>query len=50
MKNKIVGGLILVTGLSFIGAVFTDVPNLFKLGMIAGTSAIFTKLLIGETK
>jgi hypothetical protein len=48
MKNKIVGGLIVVTGLLFTGALFTDVPNLGGLGFITGMSALFTGLLIKE--
>jgi hypothetical protein len=48
MKNKIVAGLIVVTGVLFTGALFTDVPNLGGLGFITGMSAVFTSFLIKE--
>ena len=48
MKNKVISGLILVTGVLFTGALLTDVENLGGLGFITGVSALFTGLLIKE--
>jgi len=49
MKNKIIASLIVVTGVLFTAAVFTDVPNLGALGFITGMSALFTGVLIKES-
>jgi len=54
MKNKIIAGLIIITGMLFTGAVvfksyLTDTDSkLYALGMITGLSAVMTKLLIKE--
>lgn len=50
MKNKIVGSLIVVTGLLFTGALLTDILNLGGLGVITGLSAVATRFLIKENK
>lgn len=58
MRNKIVAGLIVATGVLFTAALFTpDVENidsfaltgrLYGLGVITGLSAIATRFLIKE--
>jgi uncharacterized membrane protein len=58
MKNKIVGSLIVVTGVLFAAAVFTPdrhdhetfvtASKLIGLGIITGFSAVATRFLIKE--
>jgi len=56
-RNKVVGGLIAITGVLFSVATLVGinstsdmvlVGNLFSLGVITGISAIMTRLLIKE--
>lgn len=55
MRNKIVGGLILATGLFFVSGIFIADENLinakiklYQLAVISGFSAIATRFLIKE--
>jgi hypothetical protein len=60
MKNKVIGGLIVSTGLLFAAAVFipdrydhesfVTASKLVGLGIITGFSAIATRFLIKENK
>ena len=60
MKNKIIGGLIILTGALFASAVFVPdrydhesvitASKLIGLGIVTGFSAIATRFLIKENK
>lgn len=60
MKNKVVSGLIVATGVLFVAALFTPdrydsesivtAGKLLGLGVITGLSAVATRFLIKENK